>query len=89
MAKRKQPSQPPASPANKTGEQPAHVLLLDDVRTMIQQAREATAQAVNSALVLLYWQVGRRLEVEVLAHRRAAYGEQVVRRRSPIGGRIR
>ena len=32
MAKRKQPSQPPASPANKTGEQPAHAPLLDDLR---------------------------------------------------------
>ncbi len=28
--------------------------------------------------MLLYWQVGRRLEAEILAHRRAAYGEQVV-----------
>lgn len=29
--------------------------LLADVRTLIDQARDATARAVNSALVLLYW----------------------------------
>ncbi|MFO0824914.1 MAG: hypothetical protein U0792_17640 [Gemmataceae bacterium] len=29
--------------------------LLGDVRTLIEQAREFTARAVNSGLVLLYW----------------------------------
>ena len=36
------------------------------------------AQAVNSALVLLYWQVGHRIRTEILKSRRAEYGEQVV-----------
>jgi hypothetical protein len=35
--------------------------LLDDVRNLIRQARATTAQAVNSALVLLYWQIGQRI----------------------------
>ena len=78
MAKRKRPNQPPSPPAEKTGEPPAPAPLLDDLRAMIQQAREAAAQAANAVLVLLYWQVGRRIEAEILAHRRAAYGEQVV-----------
>jgi hypothetical protein len=55
---------------------PAH--LLDDVRGLILQAREATAQAVNSALVLLYWQIGQRIRTEVLREKRADYGEQIV-----------
>lgn len=37
------------------------------------------AQAVNSELVLLYWQVGRRLREEVLGEGRGDYGKQVVK----------
>jgi hypothetical protein len=33
---------------------------------------------VNSELVVLYWQVGKRLREEVLGDERAAYGEQIV-----------
>src|SRR5262249_38229812 len=36
------------------------------------------AQAVNSALVLLYWQVGHRIRTEILQEMRADYGEQIV-----------
>lgn len=52
--------------------------LLTDVRQLIADAREATATAVNSALVLLYWQVGHRIRTEVLGSKRADYGEQIV-----------
>jgi predicted nuclease of restriction endonuclease-like (RecB) superfamily len=51
--------------------------LLDDVRNLIRQARAATAQAVNAALVLLYWEVGHRIRTEVLKFRRAGYGEEI------------
>ena len=39
--------------------------------------RRGPAQAVNSALVLLYWQIGRRIRTEVLHAKRAAYGEEI------------
>jgi predicted nuclease of restriction endonuclease-like (RecB) superfamily len=52
--------------------------LLDDVRNLIHQARSATAQAVNSALVLLYWQIGQRIRTEILKEQRAGYGEEIV-----------
>ncbi len=51
--------------------------LLSDVRRLILQTREAVAQAVNSALVLLYWQIGQRIRTEVLKEKRAAYGEEI------------
>jgi predicted nuclease of restriction endonuclease-like (RecB) superfamily len=59
---------PVASPAS----------LLNDVRDLIQQARTATAQAVNAALVHLYWQIGQRIRVEVLREKRAEYGEEIL-----------
>ncbi|MBL8420781.1 MAG: DUF1016 family protein [Dechloromonas sp.] len=53
-------------------------LLLADVRQLIVSARVRVAQAVNSELSLLYWQVGQRLRNEVLQGERAEYGKQVV-----------
>jgi hypothetical protein len=52
--------------------------LLSELRAMIQQVREGVAQAVNSALVLLYWQVGQRIRAEILKEKRAAYGKQIL-----------
>jgi hypothetical protein len=52
--------------------------LLDDVRGLIVQARAATAQAVNSALVLLYWEVGQRIHRDILKEERAGYGEEIL-----------
>lgn len=52
--------------------------LLTDLRLLIQQARESVAQVVNSGLVLLYWEIGRRIRVETLKERRASYGEQIL-----------
>lgn len=52
--------------------------LLADVRTLIQQARDATARAVNSALVLLYWSIGDRIRRDILKEKRADYGKQIV-----------
>jgi hypothetical protein len=36
------------------------------------------AQAVNSALVLHYWQVGRRIRTDILDSKRAAYRAEIV-----------
>lgn len=52
--------------------------LLTDIRQLIGQSREQLATAVNSALTLLYWHIGRRIQSEVLKGERAEYGEQIV-----------
>jgi hypothetical protein len=49
-----------------------------DLRDLIDAARVGVAQAVNSALVLLYWQVGSRIQAEVLHNKRAGYGERIL-----------
>lgn len=33
---------------------------------------------VNSALTLLYWNIGHRIHIEVLKGQRAGYGKQIV-----------
>lgn len=52
--------------------------LLGDVRSLIEAARAATAQAVNSALVLLYWSIGDRIRRDILQNKRAEYGAEIL-----------
>ncbi len=52
--------------------------LLGDVRALIELAREQTSRAVNSALVGLYWNIGKRIREDLLRERRADYGEAIV-----------
>lgn len=40
--------------------------LLADVRGLILAAREGVARAVNFGLVLLYWEIGRRIREDIL-----------------------
>lgn len=54
-------------------------LLLDDLKTLIDQARQQVAVAVNTGLTFLYWQVGQRIRTDLLLEEeRAAYGEEIV-----------
>ncbi len=76
MARKRTKGEPSLVPAVRSGSPPAK--LLDDLRGLIRAARAGVAQAVNSALVLLYWQVGHRIRTEILKSRRAGYGEQIV-----------
>lgn len=52
--------------------------LLGDLRQLIAAAREQTARAVNSTLVTMYWQIGKRIREDVLHQQRASYGEEIV-----------
>ena len=52
--------------------------LLGDLRALIDGARERAASAVNRELVLLYWEVGHRIHVDLLEAERGGYGEQIV-----------
>ena len=54
------------------------VPLLNEVRDLINAARERAALAVNAELTLLYWRIGKLLRDEVLRGARADYGQQVV-----------
>lgn len=52
--------------------------LLEDIRTLIEGTRRQTVTAINSGLTQLYWRIGQRIRVEVLAGERAAYGKHIV-----------
>jgi hypothetical protein len=77
MTKRKKPGKQLVPSPRSTNRLALPRRLVDDVRNLIRQARAATAQAVNAALVLLYWQIGQRIRTEVLKSRRASYGDEI------------
>lgn len=52
--------------------------MLRDLRHLIAETRRDVARQVNSALVLLYWRIGKRIRQDVLKEKRAEYGERIV-----------
>ncbi len=53
-------------------------LLLADIRNMIEEARSVVATAVNASLTMLYWNIGKRINEEILKGERAGYGEEIL-----------
>jgi predicted nuclease of restriction endonuclease-like (RecB) superfamily len=54
------------------------ISLLQDIRGLIEAARQRAIQAVNAEMTLLYWHIGERINTEVLAGKRADYGDTIV-----------
>ena len=52
--------------------------LIKDLRQIIEQARGHVAATANYALSIMYWQIGKRINTEVLDNKRAEYGKQIV-----------
>lgn len=62
-----------ATPARR-GDAP----LLSDLRELILAARRQVAQAVNSGLTMLCWQIGIRIRKDILKEKRAEYGQEIL-----------
>ncbi|MCH5597688.1 PDDEXK nuclease domain-containing protein [Niabella ginsengisoli] len=52
--------------------------LYDEISTLIEKSKASVAQTVNSALTLLYWKIGQRINSDILNDKRAVYGQQIV-----------
>ena len=61
-----------------TGSHKPSDTLFKDLRALIIEARQDVARQVNSALVLLYWRVGKRIHQDILKEKRAEYGEHII-----------
>ena len=53
-------------------------LLFQEIGQLIDAAKHRAAAAINTEITLLYWQVGNRIQIEVLQGQRAEYGKQVI-----------
>jgi len=52
--------------------------LFGEIRALIEEGRRQVAVTVNSTMTMLYWQIGKRINKEVLRDKRADYGRQVI-----------
>ncbi|GBE37826.1 hypothetical protein BMS3Bbin08_00423 [bacterium BMS3Bbin08] len=49
-----------------------------DIRRLIEEARLSVALTVNAGMTMLYWQIGKRINDEILKGERAEYGKEIV-----------
>jgi predicted nuclease of restriction endonuclease-like (RecB) superfamily len=53
-------------------------VLLNDLCQMIKESRNSVAVTINRTITLLYWQIGQRINREVLKGQRAVYGKRIL-----------
>jgi predicted nuclease of restriction endonuclease-like (RecB) superfamily len=52
--------------------------LLEDLRSIIEKAKQTVATAINSSLTALNWKIGERIHSEILRKKRGEYGKEIV-----------
>jgi len=52
--------------------------LFIDVAKLIEESKQQVAQTVNSTLTHLYWKIGKRVNDDLLANKRATYGQRII-----------
>lgn len=54
--------------------------LYNDIKTILEQARNNAVRAVNFSMVIAYWEIGKRIvEDEQGGNKKAKYGEHVLK----------
>jgi predicted nuclease of restriction endonuclease-like (RecB) superfamily len=59
--------------------------LIEDIRGLIESSKSRFAQAANAVLVILYWNVGKRIKTDILGNERAQYGGEII---SALSGQL-
>lgn len=52
--------------------------IVADIKSLIEQSKQQVSVAVNATITMLYWQVGNRINKEILKDQRAEYGKEIV-----------
>jgi DUF1016 N-terminal domain len=53
-------------------------LLFNDLAQIIEQGKGQITKQVNSTIILVYWQVGYKINTHILENKRAAYAKEIV-----------
>lgn len=56
----------------------AEQVLFNDLSQLIEQSQQKVVSQVNNTLTILFWNIGRRINEEVLKNKRAEYAGQIV-----------
>ena len=52
--------------------------LFNELSKLIEHSKQQLAIQTNSAVTILFWQVGNRVNQDILQNKRAEYGKQIV-----------
>jgi predicted nuclease of restriction endonuclease-like (RecB) superfamily len=52
--------------------------IVQEISALIEESKQQVVRTANSALTLLFWQVGKRINDEILKNDRAQYGKQII-----------
>ena len=52
--------------------------LFVDIKSLIEQTKKSLAVSVNSVLTMLYWNIGKTINNDILKNERAEYGKEIV-----------
>ena len=52
--------------------------LVTDIRELIDKAKSQVVKTVNQEMTLLYWQIGKRIKIEILNLEKPGYGEKII-----------
>lgn len=55
-----------------------HQELMKDLKDLVAQTKSQLAIQVNSAMVILYWKIGERINKDILENKRAQYGKEII-----------
>ena len=58
--------------------QSSEQILLNDLSKLIEQSKQFAVVQANSVLTMLFWNVGKRINDEILQNKRADYGKRIV-----------
>jgi predicted nuclease of restriction endonuclease-like (RecB) superfamily len=53
-------------------------ILFAEVTRLIEESKSFVAQTANATITMLYWKIGKRINKEILANKRAEYGKQII-----------
>lgn len=52
--------------------------LFEQIKNLIEQTKNNVTIAVNSSLTMMYWNIGKLINDEILQNKRAEYGKEIV-----------
>jgi predicted nuclease of restriction endonuclease-like (RecB) superfamily len=55
-----------------------HQQLMTDLKELVTKTKSQVAVQINSAMVVLYWEIGQRINEDILGNKRAEYGKEVI-----------
>jgi hypothetical protein len=52
---------------------------ISEIKSLIESSKQNIAVSVNAEMTILYWQIGQRINSEVLKDNRAEYGKEIIK----------